>query len=405
MPPHSLTTSHFDLTGLQTYQRSTHSFRNRRRLAIGVRVILLLSLEATSLRPISAQQPRSQASARDAGSQPVHHLPGLSGQHHQDSERHYLLALQLQASGDEARAESEFRDAVAKTPGEDKYVRSLGLFYIARSRYEDAIEVIRDHVKRLGVTALGYELEAELLFQQKLYDPALEAVLGSLKLSHHNARMHQLLGSIYIVKRQDAAAVLELRKAAELDPNHAQTRYFLGRVLYSTGAYGAARDEFLACLKLQPGYRKALENLGLCYEALQDYTKATQAYLDAIALEYTQVGPKRAEPHAFYGAMLSKIGESEKALAVLRQGVAVSPRSFVANYHLGRLLLNLGDNAEAEKFLLTAADLAPKFSRTYYLLGNLRQKQNRRGDAERYWVTFRDLDRVPENRVFPLTDR
>jgi len=90
---------------------------------------------------------------------------------------------------------------------------------------------------------------------------------------------------------------------------------------------------------------------------------------------------------------------------LLRESVAVSPRSFVANYHLGRLLLTLGDNAEAEKFLLTAADLDPKFARTYYLLGNLRKKQNRREEAERYWALFKDLDKVPENRVFPLTDR
>ncbi len=352
------------------------------------------------MRSLCVQQPASQAGVRDACSQAAQF-----GQYDRDAEQHQVRGQELLLAGDETRAENEFRAAVAKGPKADKHVRSLALFYIARGRYDEAIGVIREYVKLCGVTALGYELEAELLFHQKLYDPALEAVLGSLKLYNHSARMHQLLGLIYVVKRQDAAAALELRKAVELDPNHAQTRYFLGRVLYTTGAYAEARDQFLACLKFQPGYRKALENLGLCYEALQDYPNATQAYRDAIALEERQAGPKHAEPYAFYGAMLARSSESEKALSVLREAVTVSPRSFVANYHLGKLLLNLGRTEEAEKFLLAAADLAPKFSRTYYLLGNLRQKQNRRPEAERYFEMFKEFDRVPENRVFPLTDR
>lgn len=369
--------------------------------------VILLFLLANSVRSACAQQPPGEADTRGSGSQPaeVPRLLDLSNPLDPEAEQHYLRALQLRAAGDDARAEKEFRDAVNNTPTEEKYVRSLTLFYISRSRYDEAIGVIGDHVKRCGVTALGYELEAELLFQQRLYDPALEAALASLKLYNDSARMHQLLALIHIAKQKDAAAVVELRKAVELDPNHAGIRYLFGRVLYSTGDYVEARDQFLACLKIQPDYRKALENLGLCYEALQDYSKATQAYHDAIALEESQKGPKHAEPYAFYGAMLAKAGESERALSVLREGVVVSPRSFVANYHLGRLLLTLGNNAEAEKFLLTAADLDPKFSRTYYLLGNLRQKQNRRAEAERYWVLFKDLDRLPENRIFPLTDR
>ena len=400
----SFTRPHFALTGNRIYRQSNHSLRKSRTLATIV-WIMLVSLEGNHVRPIWAQQVSSEASARDTRWQPVQQSVDLFAERHLDADQHYVRALQLKAAGDETRAEREFKDAVAKTPKEDKCVRGLALFYIDRGRYEDAIGVIAEHVRLCGVTALGYELEAELLFQQKLYGPALEAVLASLKLNDHNARMRQLLGLIHIANRQDGAAVLELRKAAELDPDRASTRYFLGRVLYTTGSYVEARDQFLACLKIEPSYRKALENLGLCYEALQEYLKATQAYHDAIALEETQKGPKHGEPYAFYGAMLARLGESEKALAVLRQAVAVSPKAFVANYHLGRVLLDQGQLEDSERFLLVAANLDAKFSRTYYLLGNLRQRQNRRAEAERYWVMFKDLDKAPENRVFPITDR
>jgi len=313
--------------------------------------------------------------------------------------------LRLDNEGHEDLGEDELKEALAKAPRQDKALRRLARFYIERGRYDEAIQVIAEHVKVCGVTALGYELEAELLFKQKLYDSALEAAVASMKLETQNARIHQLLGLIHIAKRQDAAAVIELQKAAELDPDQPDTRYFLGRVLYASGNYGSARDQFLACLKLEPGYRKALENLGLCYDALQEHPQATEAYQKAISLEEEQKGTRHAEPYAYYGAMLARLGEAQKALAVLRRGIEVSPKSFVANYHLGRILLNLGDTEEAERFLLAAASLDPSFSRTYYLLGNLRKKQNRKEDAAQYQAKFQDLDRKPENRIFPLTDR
>jgi tetratricopeptide (TPR) repeat protein len=322
-----------------------------------------------------------------------------------DTDSSSVPLLNLQNERREDLVENELKEVLAKAPRQDKAVRRLALFYIERSRYDEAIQVIAEHVKVCGVTALGYELEAELLFNQKLYDSALEAAVASMKLETENARIHQLLGLIHIAKRQDAAAVVELQKAAELDPGQPDTRYFLGRVLYSSGNYGSARDQFLACLKLEPGYRKALENLGLCYDALQEHLQATEAYQKAISLEEGQKGARHAEPYAYYGAMLARLGESEKALAVLRRGIELSPKSFVANYHLGRILLNLGDTDEAERFLLAAASLDPTFSRTYYLLGNLRKKQNRKEDAARYQAKFQDLDRRPENRIFPLTDR
>ena len=323
----------------------------------------------------------------------------------QDAEEHYTQALKLESQGDEVGAEGEFRVARAKRPKEERYIRRLAFFYIERRRYQEAIGVIRDYVNLCGATAIGYGLEGELLFQQKQYDPAYQAVRRSLELSDDDARMHELLGLIYVTKRQNAVALPELQKAAELDPDQPQIRYFYGRILYTTGRYPEARDQFLACLKLQPGYPKALENLGLCYEALQDYAKATQSYLEAIDLEKRRIGRRRGEPYAFYGAMLLKLGQSDKALPTLREGVGAAPNSFVANYELGRALLSLDQLEEAEKFLLTAARLDSKFSRTYYLLGKLRQKQKRPSEAERYWALFRKLDSVAENRDFTLTDR
>ncbi|PYV26540.1 MAG: hypothetical protein DMG24_06830, partial [Acidobacteria bacterium] len=110
-------------------------------------------------------------------------------------------ALRLQSTGDEAGAENEFKAAVTERPQEGRYVHDLALLYIKKNQYERAIEAIREYVKLCGATALGYELEAELLFQRKQFEPAQIAVQRSLELSDNNARMHELFGLIYATKR------------------------------------------------------------------------------------------------------------------------------------------------------------------------------------------------------------
>ena len=140
----------------------------------------------------------------------------------------------------------------------------------------------RNYTKVCGATALGYALVAEVMFQQRHYDDAMAALIASVKLYPDNARVHQLLGLLLLMKFDKTDANLELQKAEQLDPNDADIRYYYGRTLYLNGRYAEARDQFVACLKSDPKYRKALENLGLSYQAVNDYGNAAKYYQQAI---------------------------------------------------------------------------------------------------------------------------
>lgn len=328
-----------------------------------------------------------------------------NGVERENAEEHYERGLKLSSAGDQTGAEEEFRLALAEEPGNRRNVKQLADLYIGEKQYHKAIGVIRDYTKLCGATALGYALEGELLFQQKQYDSAQSAIAASLALADNDARMHELMGLIWVIKEKNDAALMELEKAEKLAPDSAQTRYFYGRMLYVTGRMYEARDQFLACLKIQPHYRKALENLGLCYEVLGDYSEATEAFQKAIALEKQLPGPKHGEPFAYYGKILVKQGKSEVALPILREGLALSPRSFAVNYEMGQVLLALGDLQQSEHFLEIAKTLDPDFSRTYFLLGKVHQKQHRIDEAAQDWAKFQQLNKIDANRIFPLTDR
>ena len=214
--------------------------------------------------------------------------PGLRDPLDKSSNQHYERGLDLYSSGDRAGAEQEFRKAVEERPTDGQFVASLTKLYVAESQPNAALEIIRSYTNVCGVTALGYALEAEVLFQQRHYDDAMGAIVSSIKLFPDNARMHQLLGLLLLMKRDKTDAQLELQKAEQIDPNDADIRYYFGRTLYLNGRYAEARDQFLACLKSNPQYRKALENLGLSYQALNDYGNAAKYYQQAIERENSE---------------------------------------------------------------------------------------------------------------------
>jgi len=206
------------------------------------------------------------------------------------------------------------------------------------------------------------------------------------------------------MKRDKSDAGSELQKAEQLDPNDADIRYYYGRTLYLNGRYAEARDQFLACLKSNPQYRKALENLGLSYQAVNDYGNAAKSYQQAIEREKSEK-VKHGEPFGFYGAMLMEMGQPKQALPVLEEGVAASPHSLVVNFELGRVLFLLGQPEQAQHFLLLAESLAPQYAQTHYLLGRLYNKQKRTQESDQEFKKFQELEKDPANREFPATDR
>ena len=313
----------------------------------------------------------------------------------------YLQGKEHQLAGDRQAMIAQLRAAWTRDPGNGDYAQALALAYIESREYALSETVIAGYKRECGNTALAYAMESELHFQQRQFSPAYREAQESLKISATNPRMHELLGLIFVVRGDYLAALPELETAAQQAPGDPQVRYFYGRALYSSGHYPEALSEFLACLKLAPHYVRALENLGLCYEALKEFTKAAEAYQKAIEVRSAELNSKDVEAYSYYGELLAKLGRNAEATAVLHKALAINPRSFRANYELGRLFLDRGDLGQAEHYLLEAATLAPTFSQTYYLIGKIYLKEHRPPDAARYFAVFRELNKIPTNREFP----
>jgi tetratricopeptide (TPR) repeat protein len=81
-------------------------------------------------------------------------------------------------------------------------------------------------------------------------------------------------GSDLLAQGHNHQAVIPLRRARELSPEHASIREALGRALFHVQRYGEAAEEFQAVVDRAPTNDYALFCLGRCLQQLGRHSEA-----------------------------------------------------------------------------------------------------------------------------------
>lgn len=98
-------------------------------------------------------------------------------------------------------------------------------------------------------------------------------------------------------------------RAIELDPEHADARVNLGRLLHEDRAPAAAETHYRAALSSDPDHDVAWFNLGVALEDLGRLQEAAEAYSKAIELD-----PSNADSHYNLAGILERRGDKPGAL-------------------------------------------------------------------------------------------
>ena len=137
-----------------------------------------------------------------------------------------------------------------------------------------------------------------------------------------------------------------LRTAIRLDPFNASAHYFLGRLLYTDNRFDEAIEETNKAITLAPGFVRAYENLGLCYEGKHDPAEAERWYLKAIDREAT--GESKTEwPMLDLATMMIRQNRYAEAKPYLTQALDINPRNIQSLFQMGILLERTGDRKGA----------------------------------------------------------
>lgn len=220
-------------------------------------------------------------------------------------------------TGDYAGAVRSYQRGLAVQPENAELLNSLGFALFQQGKSQEAIAALEKavavdpkHMKahnNLALAAIDLdELElAEAHYRESLAIEPQPAIYNDLG---------------FVLERQGLTedAVLQYRKALELDATSASAHHNLAASLLQTGDLAEAEDHFRAALAQQPS-----------------------------AKSYTGLG-----------VVLAKQGRVDEAIARLNDAIEADPKSPIAHEKLAEILLGLGRTEDARKEMETAKALA-----------------------------------------------
>ncbi len=182
----------------------------------------------------------------------------------------------------------------------------------------------------------------------------------------------------------------ELVRLVDSDPDRAEYRYWLGRLEFDAGKYADAIARFNEALARDPQLMRAHDNLGLCYEALDEVPKAMEHYREALRLNRAAAS-KSPWPPTNLAILLRQRGEVKEAESLLREALGYDGGFAKGHYELGVLLDQQQRVDEAVQELTSAASADPAYADPHYVLARIYRRQGQSARADDALATFKRL--------------
>jgi len=272
-------------------------------------------------------------------------------------EREYQAAMAAQDRGDLDQAESMLIALRSRHPGFFAIDESLGLLYVAREKFADALPILKTAAKE---------------------NPSSDVA-------------HANLGADYLKLGKNKEAIREFQLAAKLNPNEKETLSNLGQALTSSGLPAEAAKAFGKAVALEP------ENQDMRYNwaaVLLDSGNADQA---AQALAPIQDVETKPQIQALLGEIAEKQGRFLDAVQYLQAAAKLDPSE--ANIYLvGLEYLKHWTFDPAIQFFEYGVERYPASQRMLLGLGITRYSKNQLPVAASIFGQLLETD--PENTTY-----
>jgi tetratricopeptide (TPR) repeat protein len=255
--------------------------------------------------------------------------------------------------------------------------------------------------------------------------PKAETLLvAAVERAPRERQLLKVLGSVFLVQRKPLNAAIAFKKAETLaplenparfalvlayiamhrgdwarpeletlhasDPSNALYEYWLGRLDYDGGQYASAIARFEAVIARDPSFVRAYDNLGLCFEALNEPERALPYYRQAVALNRAP-GARSPWPPLNLGSLLRQRGALDEAEALLREAIAYDTGAAQAHYQLGMVLEQANRSEDAAAALAQAAAHDPEYAAPHYALARIYRRLGRREESKQAMAVFERL--------------
>jgi Tfp pilus assembly protein PilF len=211
-----------------------------------------------------------------------------------------------------------FRKAAQIQPNYRDYLLQLGTLYEKANRPAEAMEIYREFPGNPAVQArLG-----EMLMESKKYADALPQLEAAYQKSP-TPESRLALASAYVATHDGAKALPLLDKAVAEAPNDFDLRMMYARTLRDRKQFPAAAQQFYAAAKLKPTEPKAWTELGDMLYMTGDLPQALAAFEQA-----AKAGEASAGNWFLRAIILDKLKQLKPAKAAYEQFLSLSRGKF-----------------------------------------------------------------------------
>jgi Flp pilus assembly protein TadD len=175
------------------------------------------------------------------------------------------LAKDYLEAHDFDKAEMHARKALETWPDMNAALRTLGVIYIQRGQFDQAIAVLERSLKGNAFSAETYSNLATAYMQKGMLDKAEELLQTALQIAPGYYVAYLNLGLLYLMRGRYEASADYLERGLEHIPNDGAARNNLAVSLIRLGRYDDARKHLNLLINLEPNSASGYFNMAISF--------------------------------------------------------------------------------------------------------------------------------------------
>jgi tetratricopeptide (TPR) repeat protein len=261
-----------------------------------------------------------------------------------------MLGMSYFQLGMNEKAEPHLRSALQTNPKDDNVEMTLVHILINLKKYSEAVSHLNSFLERNPKSQEAWYLLGKAYLQ--LSENSLAKIN---QIDPNSVVAHEIAGEIDESMHNYDLALMEYKKAIDLDSHLPGTHMHMANAYWLTGKWGSAQEEFRAELANDPNNCMARWKLA--------------------------------------NALLEANDSNEDALAELNQSIDRCPTLMQAHTDRGRALIRLGKQSDALPDLLIAEKDSPAEPTIHFLLASVYRAQGKAAEAQQEMQSYSRLQR------------
>lgn len=200
--------------------------------------------------------------------------PGIPPQKMAEAMGHIRMANQYLVDRDLDAAEKNVKSALEIWPEMNTGLRMLGVIYIHRGQFDQAILVLERALLTDPFSSETLNNLATAYMQKGQLEKSEDLLLNALQIRGDNFTSQVNLGLLYLLWARYDQAADHLESALQFMPDNTSIRNNYGVSLLRIGQFDRARQQFLRTLDQEPDRAQALFNMAITYALERNHTEA-----------------------------------------------------------------------------------------------------------------------------------